>query len=216
MDSRLTPLQRRILSLLRGFTPAWTLTGGGALAGYILGHRVTRDLDLFFRGLVTLGELPREIESTLRADGLQVSTSRAAPGYRRLEVRDGAEIILVDLVAEPTPGIEDPIEIEPGLLVDSPHEILVNKLCALLGRTAIRDLVDVAALLGAGGDLDRALRDAPKKDSGFSPPTLAWVLSSLEVEKLARSSNLEPAPLLSVRDLLIERLLRPDPSSAPA
>ena len=52
-SSRLTPLQERVLGLLAAIRPRWTL-GGGALAGVHLGHRTTRDLDLFFHGLSQL------------------------------------------------------------------------------------------------------------------------------------------------------------------
>jgi len=208
VDSKLSPLQRWILALLRGCDPRWTLTGGGALVGYVLGHRTTRDLDLFFKGLWQLDTLPREIEGTLRAAGLEVRSVRSAPAFHRLEVRDEQEAVLVDLVAEPIPPIEVATELEPGILVDTPHELLVNKVCALFGRVAIRDLVDVAALLEAGGDLERALRDAPRKDGGFSPPSLAWVLQSLEVEKLAQSAGYDGAALCAFRDHLVDRLLR--------
>jgi hypothetical protein len=98
--------------------------------------------------------------------------------------------------------------VAPGILIDSKHEILVNKLTALLGRSAIRDLVDVGALLDDGGDLDLAITQAGEKDGGFSPPTLAWLLGELPVEALARSSGLDPGPLVDVRDRLVERLLR--------
>lgn len=68
METSLTPLQARVLRVLRGLP--WTLTGGGALIGYHLHHRVTRDLDLFFRGLRSLGHLPAEVELRLIRDGL--------------------------------------------------------------------------------------------------------------------------------------------------
>ena len=51
MAAKLTPLQRRTLVLLAGIELRWTLTGGGALAAVHLGHRPTRDLDLFWHGL---------------------------------------------------------------------------------------------------------------------------------------------------------------------
>jgi hypothetical protein len=73
------------------------------------------------------------------------------------------------------------------ILVDAPHEILVAKLSALLGRSELRDLEDVRALLAAGGDLTGAIADAPRKDAGFSPPMLAWVLEQFPVEALARA-----------------------------
>lgn len=211
MISRLTALQRRLLSLLAGVEPRWSLTGGGALAGFHLGHRDTRDLDLFFRGLSELGAIPEDVTRRLVAEGLVVSVERQAPGYRRLIVEDGAERTIVDLVAEPVPSIEPPLELPPGVLVDTAHEVLVNKLNALLGRVALRDLLDVSALLAAGGDFERAVRDAHIKDGGFSPPTLAWLLSEFPVEPLARSAKLDPTPLLAARDLLMKRLVEPVP-----
>ena len=46
--SKLSPLQEQVLIVLSGLQPAWTLTGGAALAGFHTKHRETRDLDLFF------------------------------------------------------------------------------------------------------------------------------------------------------------------------
>jgi hypothetical protein len=204
---RLTPLQRRVLEALRGLEPPPVLTGGAALGGFHLGHRVTRDLDLFFRGRHDLDELPALVESRLRAAGLAVRVAQSAPAFRRLDVRVGDEAVEVDLVADPVPAIEPPVAVAGGLLVDSTHEILVNKLNALLGRSAIRDLFDVQRLLEAGADLEAGLRDAARKDAGFSPPMLAWVLESLPVVKLARDAGFEPEPLEAFRIMLRERLL---------
>lgn len=176
MDSRLSPLQQRILERVAGL--GWTLTGGGALAGYHLGHRVTRDLDLFWHGQSVFDREPVEVERRLRDAGLDVVALQTAPGFRRLRVSDGVEVIPIDLVAEPVLTVEAPIEVAPGIRVDTPHEILTNKLGALLSRWAVRDLVDLQALLATGLPLERALTDAHRKDGGFSPATLAWVLST--------------------------------------
>ena len=94
--------------------------------------------------------------------------------------------------------------------IDTKHEILVAKLTALLGRTELRDLVDVQALLGAGTDLVPAVRDAPKKDAGFSAMTLAWVLHGFEVAPLARAlgwNETQAAAADTFRRELIERLM---------
>jgi hypothetical protein len=121
--------------------------------------------------------------------------------------------VVLDLVAEPTPAVSAPVEQRVGdqmILVDTPHDILVAKLTALLSRSELRDLEDVRALLEAGGDLTRALRDAPRKDAGFSPPTLAWVLEQLPVAALARGLGRDAAEadrLTRFRDELVRRLL---------
>lgn len=109
-------------------------------------------------------------------------------------------------------SIELTVEISQGpvrIRVDAPNEILVNKLCTLLGRAEFRDLVDVRALLAAGGDLARALGDAPRKDGGFSPLTLAWVLRGLPVSAMGEEEGTGPADaqeLARFRDDLVGRL----------
>ena len=198
MESRLTPLQRRLLVVLRGL--GWTLTGGAALVGYHLGHRTTRDLDLFWHGRRTLDHLPLEVESRLTRAGLTWRRLVTAEAFCKIQVSDGEESLPIDLVAEPVPWVEPPVEVEEGLFVDGIQEILTNKLTALLSRWEQRDLVDVHALLGAGADLERALRDAPRKDGGFSPPTLAWVLDTMPVGEF-------PPELVAYRDELVLRLL---------
>lgn len=116
----------------------------------------------------------------------------------------------LDLVAEPVPGIEPPQPLEVGgatILVDTPHEILVNKLCAVLGRSELRDLQDIQALLAAGGDLIQALQDAPRKDGGFSALILADLLRHLPIEAMARTTGDPSADLLAFRDELVTRLV---------
>jgi len=212
---KLTGLQKRTLRILAALRPPATLTGGGALAGIYLGHRTTRDLDLFWRPRPDLGTSAVDAEALLRRDGLDVRTLRTSPTFAELRVSDGAEVCIVDLVAEPFAALEPPQQtaIGPGvaIAVDSMHEILVAKLTALLGRRELRDLVDVRALLDAGLDLDAALRDAPSKDGGFSPLTLAWVLESFDPRPLALAlgwNEEQAAGLDRFRRELVQRLIQ--------
>lgn len=212
VQSRLTPLQERILQVLAPFEPHWTLTGGGALVAIHLGHRTTRDLDLFWHGRDRLEGLAREIQDRLVEAGLGVNVLRTSLSFASLEVTDSGERCVVDLVAEPVPPIEQPVKtLFSGreIYVDTPREILTNKLCALLGRAEIRDLKDVKALLEAGGDIEEAVGQAPRKDGGFSPLTLAWVLNQFQVGRLARAEGMseeESGELESFRAELAERL----------
>lgn len=208
--SRLSPLQGRILRVLSGAQPPWTLTGGAALVGFHLGHRVTRDLDLFWHGLARLPDVD-SLRIAMEADGMVVHVLRRTPGFCELRASAGGEVVLVDLVADPVPPIEPPErkgEPDASFLVDTPHEILVNKLNTLLSRSELRDLVDISALLEAGGDLELALAGAAAKDGGFSPATLAWVLRSLPIPALAQADGWpgEITALVAFRDALVERL----------
>lgn len=210
---RLSGLQWRILEVLSGLEPSWTLTGGAALVGIHLKHRTTKDLDLFFRKVGQLGALPDEVRSRLAEEGLEVSTLRSGPTFTQLRVRDGIAVCIVDLVAESVPSLEPPLWIPVGetvIAVDTLHEILVNKLCALLGRSELRDLEDVRVLLESGGDLKRALADAPQKDGGFSPLTLAWVLRGFQPRVLASAIGMNEEAterLERFKENLIQQLL---------
>ena len=209
----LDALQRRILEALGDIEPRWTLVGGGALAGFLLHHRTTRDLDLFWRGLDELGRLGRDCEQRLRARGLEVSIAQDRPSFVRLRVGDGASTTLVDLVADPSTAIDAPDRVKVGsatIDVSAVHDLFVDKLCTLLSRSEIRDLIDTRALLDNGADLDRALADAPRRDAGFSLLTLTWVLRGFGVERLGRVAGLaqsDIAALARFRDEFIAQLV---------
>lgn len=135
--------------------------------------------------------------------------------WREARVFDGKETTALDLVADPVPMTEAPqrADLSSGFLIqaDTPYEILVNKLCALLSRVEPRDLADVRVLVASGLDLSRAIDDAPRKDAGFSAATLAWVLSDASVDAGLRSgavSAQEAEELLRFRQQLVKALMQ--------
>ncbi len=211
---RLSALQTRVLHVLAGLRPRWTLTGGGALAAVYTKHRETRDLDLFWHAATELGSLPREVASLLKSDGFVVESVQSSPAFHRYRALKGDESVLIDLVADPVPTLEEPREFfleGVAILVDTEREILVNKLCTLLERSELRDLQDVRILLEAGGDLERGLAQAPEKDAGFSPLTFAWVLRELPITSLGLGSGWpieEVASLERFRDDLVQTVAR--------
>lgn len=206
--SKLSPLQERVLDVLAGLTPPWTLFGAAALIGFHLGHRTSRDLDLAFRPLVALGDVPREVEARLRLATLDVEHVQRGVSFARLRVSDGAESIELDLVADPTPELEPPLEPRPGVRVDTARSLLAHKLGALLSRTELRDLEDVGALLDAGGDLSRGLQDAASLDAGFSPPMLAWQLQAFPIARSADEGR-DPVRLEAIRSRVLAVLREP-------
>lgn len=203
--SKLSALQERVLDVLAGLDPPWTLFGAGALIGFHLGHRSSRDLDLAFRPLVALGDVPREVEARLRLADLHVEHVQRGVSFARLRVRNDTEEIELDLVADPTPELEPPLEPRPGVRVETARTLLAHKLGALLSRTELRDLEDVGALLDAGGDLVRGLEDAATLDAGFSPPTLAWLLQSFPIGRAAEEGR-DPVRLDAIRTRLLAAL----------
>lgn len=211
----LTDIQKRVLAALEDVEPPFVLGGGGAVAGVYFGHRLTRDLDLFWRDRSHVGELLPIVQRKLEGAGFSVTTLQSAPAFVSLRVTDEASTVVVDLIAEPSASIEPPAKHRVGsaeILVETPHALLVEKLCALLGRAELRDLIDVEALVNRGENLSSAISDAPRRDSGFSPLTLAWVLRDFDVNAVARALGNDDgtaARLEAFRDGLIAELVKP-------
>ena len=181
MISKLTPLQLDFLNTFFKHEDRFFLTGGGALAGFHLGHRETHDLDLFTLedamadGVTAAADVTRELGGTLEP-------IQTAPEFRRMLIRRGEEAVVVDLVRERVVQRVPQKIIIDGIRIDPPEEIVANKLCALLSRSEIRDLVDLRALELAGYSVESALDAAAAKDSGLTAAQLAWVLGQIELD----------------------------------
>lgn len=206
--NRLSPLQRDLLEAFFRHESRFHLTGGAALAGYYLGHRETADLDLF-----TSSAAMHEGEAALRAAAREVGASvehvQTAPDFRRRLVRRARESVVVDLVADAAPQGPQPKNRFGGVRVDPPDEILANKLCALLSRAELRDLVDVRALEQAGFRTEDAVALASRKDAGLTPAQLAWVLSQVTIgDDAAIPGDVSAADLQGFLADLIARLTR--------
>lgn len=75
---------------------------------------------------------------------------------------------MIDLVRERVAQRVPEKLVMNGIRVDPAEEILANKLCALLSRSEIRDLVDVRAFELAGYLVEDALAAAALKDAGLT------------------------------------------------
>jgi hypothetical protein len=206
-SEKLSPLQRRLIAEFFAREARFTLTGGAALAGYYFGHRETHDLDLFAEPGPDLEEAARVLQEAAAACGAALSPVRKSPTFSRFIAQRGDERCLVDLAIDST----DRVDLEPrrfgAVRVDTLREIAANKLDALLGRSEIRDLVDLKAILEAGLDLGQAMRDAERKDAGADPATLAWVLDQITIGPSARlPGDVAPAELDAFRKEIVRRL----------
>ncbi|MBP1779745.1 MAG: hypothetical protein H6Q86_5756 [candidate division NC10 bacterium] len=147
--SRLTPLQHALLEGFFRLSEEFFLTGGAALAGFHLGHRQTHDLDFF----TVSGDLESGVRA-LRAAAAHLGAAfvetRTSPDFRRLVVSGRDESLIVDLVFERAPQIHGEKLVVGGIRIDPVDEIFANKLCALLGRAEVRDLVDLFFLEPGG------------------------------------------------------------------
>lgn len=206
--NRLSPLQRDLLEAFFRHESRFHLTGGAALAGYYLGHRETADLDLF-TSIAVIEEGEAALRAAARDVGASVEHVQTAPEFRRRLVRRERESVVVDLVADAAPQGPQPKRQFGGVRVDPPEEILANKLCTLLSRAELRDLVDVLTLERAGFRAEDALPLANRKDGGLTPAQLAWVLSHVSIgDDAAIPGGVSPADLQAFLADLIARLTR--------
>jgi Nucleotidyl transferase AbiEii toxin, Type IV TA system len=205
---RLTPLQTEILDAFFGLENRFFLTGGGALAGYHLRHRETHDLDLFTLS-PALEDGVRSLRTTARELGASWQDLRTAPEFRRVLLSRGDDSVIVDLVIEHAEQLH-PEKLTYGTVrVDTAEEIFANKLCALLGRSEIRDLVDARALEGLGLSLADALAGGQRKDGGLTAGQLAFVLSEIKIaDDVGLPGGVAPLELRDYLRGLIDRLAR--------
>ena len=203
----LTELQSEILRRFFARRDDFFLTGGAALVGFYLGHRETHDLDLFTEGS-PLDDGERTLREIASALELEVEPVRRDPAFHRFLVRSrqDAQSLVVDLVRDDVPQLAAK-RIVGGIRIDSAEEILANKLCTLLSRVEVRDLIDVMALEQSGLDPISAVWPASRKDAGVTPSQLAWVLSSFPIpQDKALPGDVSPDALRAFRDDLIRRL----------
>jgi hypothetical protein len=115
--------------------------------------------------------------------------------------------VVADIVRDLAPQIDTEKPVRDGIRIDSPREIMANKLCTLLSRGELRDLVDVMALEQAGHRVEEHLEFAARKDAGLTPAQLAWVLSQLEIgEDASPPGDVLPEDLREYLDDLVRRL----------
>lgn len=199
----LTPLQ---ITFLQHFfskenSSAFFLTGGTALAGFYFGHRLSEDLDLFTVADDVLAEVDVTVPLLAQSLDCQIVRSRRSEHFRQfiLQSLDETESLKIDCVRDFGPQYGEHAFVE-GIVVDSIENIGANKVTAILGRTEIKDFVDLHFILQSGLDFDHLFNLAKEKDTGLTEFYLAQAM--LQVKQLMRLPTMRVE--LNVADLQVE------------
>jgi predicted nucleotidyltransferase component of viral defense system len=206
VKSTLNNLQNDFLREFFKRESSFFLTGGAALAGFYLGHRKTEDLDFFtLENEIENGfNIIKDVANVLNATVEAIQTS---PDFRRFLVTRNNESVVIDLIREYVYQIDREKNKINGIRIDSPQEILANKLCALLSRSEIRDLVDIYELEQAGFQVEDAVSAASLKDTGLTSAQLGWILSQIKFgDDAIIPSKIKVEEWRKYLDNLIERL----------
>ena len=165
--------------------PSFFLTGGGALIGFYGHKRVTRDLDLFTRDENAFRIGADTLRDAVSRIGGNLQVLRTTPYFRRFHVTRTEETTLVDIVLETVSAVSEPIVLpDHDILIDTTEELIVNKICALVGRAEPRDLVDLHFLHNQGLSLGNAISQAQNKDGGVGTDTLLFALQGVSSSQL--------------------------------
>ena len=172
---RLYPFQDEVLQVINAVGTDFYLTGGTALSRAYLHHRFSDDLDLFVNYDARFGEWAERVVDALwqRSEWQTQVVLKDQYFVRALLSRDDL-ILKLEMINDVAARVgETRLDAQLGRL-DSPENILANKLTALIGRDEARDLADVWGLCQKLGlSLPAAISGAQSKSSGIYPADLA-------------------------------------------
>jgi hypothetical protein len=183
------------------------LGGGAALAGVFLGHRKSRDVDLFCHDADAHRDLVRALPAAATDAAGRFALVRDAGGHVRGKLTIGDLELEVDAVHDALPDLEPPPATVEGVTVESLTDLRAAKLTCLLARREPRDLVDVLFLERAGFRPEADLELALRKDAGIDPAILAWLVAEFPTEPLPEMLKpLTRSEFQQYRDDLARRL----------
>lgn len=180
----LYPLQDRVLHLLAAEDTGFYLTGGTAASRGYLGHRYSDDLDLFVNDRPEYGLwVDRVIQALATSDLGTLEVTARHDRFTNLNLVTAAAALKIELIND-VPAHIGEVRTHPVLgRLDSPENILANKVTALLGRNEPKDLADVWGFCSRLNlSLEQAITDAHSKAAGIFHADLARVLLSGSVE----------------------------------
>nr|WP_157640874.1 nucleotidyl transferase AbiEii/AbiGii toxin family protein [Longispora albida] len=158
------------------------LAGGYAVEAHGMVRRVSEDVDLFTVAAAE-DQFPAAVEavvSALTSVGFDVEIEQQSPSFARVyavELSSGTRSKL-EL------GIDwrsrQPVRRAVGPVLH-PVDAVANKMCALYGRGAVRDYIDVhGALVSGVFTPEELIRFAQEHDPGFDPLFFAEVLDAVQ------------------------------------
>lgn len=200
MTEILTPHQSKFLHAFFEHTQAFYLTGGTALSAYYLQHRYSLDLDFFTQQDEAFEDADEIVNRSCATISFESTTVRSTSYFRHFRVGTKDTQVTLHFSRDYAKQIKSPNRFGE-VIVDSIEDITVNKICAALGRTENKDLIDLYFLHHAGYTIPDYFEPAQEKDGGLSEDTLAYTLSQFRISEIP-SFVIKPLRLDSLNDFL--------------
>lgn len=183
MPEILTPLQNSFLQEFFLHTQDFYLTGGTALSAFHLHHRYSDDLDLFTQSDEPFQEAQQLVHRVCSQLKVEHTAVRITTYFKHFRLGNAEDQLTLHFSRDFARQIQAPMR-SGSILIDSIDDITANKICAALGRTEVKDLVDLYFLDQAGYTIPNYFEAAQQKDAGLSWETLAYALSQFELTKI--------------------------------
>ena len=182
--SFLYPLQDRVLQILNTVETGFYLTGGTAASRGYLNHRFSDDLDLFANDDTRFKLwVDRIIHALSNAEDWKVEILLRDERFARISLIQQDLLLQLELVNDVPAHVGD-IRFHSVLgRLDSPENILANKITALIDRQEPKDLADIWGFCCIMNlSLNEAISGAQGKAAGVFPLDLARILCSVSRE----------------------------------
>ena len=179
----LTALKRDFIIAFFDRDTLFYLTGGSALGIFYLDHRLSYDLD-FFTGSrdVNWHVLKNDILTIAHDIGADCRTITVSPQFRRYQLTRNSESEILDFIIELVPQVDGVKRVVGNIRVDTIREIIANKICTLIERSEIKDLVDLYFLEKHGYKILDYFEDAKLKEGALDPSMISFLLSRIQIQ----------------------------------
>ena len=178
----LYPLQDRVIKVIGQADTEFYLTGGTASSRAYLQHRFSDDLDYFVNDDQRFGLwVERIIQSLTQSEEWSCKILMKEERFARLVLTANETALKLEFVND-VPSRVGKIQIHPVLgRIDTPENILANKVTAVLDREEPKDFADIWGFCSQKGlSLKEAIDGAQGKAIGIFPADLARVLISVQ------------------------------------
>ena len=202
--ARLPPAQRQLWPELRPSVELGFVLYGGTAISLHLGHRRSVDFDFFHDRALAQDEIRAAFAFAFvrRATTLHESKNTLVvmvPGAGRGSGRGGRDNVKVSFFGGMSFGrVGDPLLCDDGVIRVAPlDDLMAHKLKVILQRSEKKDYQDVAAMIRAGGQVDRGLAAARLFfGKAFQPAASLKALTYFKDGDLGRLSGADRSTLI--------------------
>ena len=139
------------------------LTGGTALAGFYLHHRISEDLDFFTEKEFDVSAITVFFQKHKKQLGVLKMDYQQSYNRNLFFLHLPTEVLKTEFTYFPFPRIDETV-VENGVKIDSVLDIAVNKLFTIYQRTAARDYIDLYCIMRKyPWDMQELIRKAKTK-----------------------------------------------------